>query len=106
MRLLALDRPGYGGSDALPAGGASWTGPLARDVAAILDEVHVERWRCWPGRAGRWPLALAAGLPADVSALGIVAGLVPRHAYDDPAVRRAAAERLRPLELADTLPSG
>jgi pimeloyl-ACP methyl ester carboxylesterase len=49
-------------------------------------------------------LALAAALPARVSALGIVAGLVPRQAYDDPAVRRAGAERLRTLELADTLP--
>jgi pimeloyl-ACP methyl ester carboxylesterase len=106
MRLLALDRPGYGGSDALPAG-SSWTGPLARDVAAILDQLHVERvvLLAWSGGTLA-ALALAAALPAHVSALGIVAGLVPRQAYDDPAVRLAAGERLRTLELADTLPPG
>jgi pimeloyl-ACP methyl ester carboxylesterase len=107
VRLLALDRPGYGGSDALPAGGSSWTGPLARDVAAILDELHVERVALLAWSGGTLAaLVLAAALPAHVSGLGIVAGLVPRQAYDDPAVRRAAAERLRTLELADTLPPG
>jgi pimeloyl-ACP methyl ester carboxylesterase len=106
VRLLALDRPGYGGSDALPAG-SPWTGALARDVAAVLDELDVERvlLLAWSGGT-LVALALAAALPAHVSALGIVAGLVPRQAYDDPAVGRAAAERLRTLELADTLPPG
>lgn len=97
VRLLALDRPGYGGSDALPAG-SPWTGALARDVAAVLDELDVERvlLLAWSGGTLA-ALALAAALPAHVSALGIVAGLVPRQAYDDPAVGRAAAERLRTL---------
>ena len=103
MRLLALDRSGYGGSDALPAG-SSWTGPLAGDVAAILDELRVERvvLLAWSGGTLA-ALALATAQPTHVSALGIVAGLVPRQANDDTAVRRAAAERLRTLELAETL---
>lgn len=107
VRLLALDRPGYGGSDALPADGSSWTGPLTRDVAAILDELQLERVAllAWSGGALA-ALALAAALPAHIAALGIVAGVVPRQAYDDPTVREAAAERLRTLELADTLPPG
>ena len=104
VRLLALDRPGYGGSDPLPVG-RSRTGPLARDVATVLDELGVERVALLAWSGGTLAaLALAAALPARVSALGIVAGLVPRQAYDDPAVRRAGAERLRTLELADTLP--
>jgi pimeloyl-ACP methyl ester carboxylesterase len=107
VRLLALDRPGYGGSDPLPIGGSSWTGRLAHDVAVVLDELQVERVALLAWSGGTLAaLALAASLPAQVSALGIVAGLVPRQAYDDPAVRRAGAERLRMLELADTLPPG
>jgi pimeloyl-ACP methyl ester carboxylesterase len=107
VRLLALDRPGYGGSDALPADGSAWTGPLARDVAVIFDELQLERVAllAWSGGALA-AVALAAALPAHVTALGIVAGVVPRQAYDDPTVREAAAERLRTLELADTLPPG
>jgi pimeloyl-ACP methyl ester carboxylesterase len=107
VRLLALDRPGYGGSDPLPTGGTSWTGPLARDVAAVLDELQVERVALLAWSGGTLAaLALAAALPAQVSALGIVSGVVPRQAYDDAAVRRAGADRLRTLELADTLPPG
>jgi pimeloyl-ACP methyl ester carboxylesterase len=107
VRLLALDRPGYGGSDPLPIGGSSWTGPLARDVAAVLGELQVGHvgLLAWSGGTLA-ALALAAALPAQVSALGIVSGLVPRQAYDDPAVRRAGAERLHTLGLADTLPPG
>jgi pimeloyl-ACP methyl ester carboxylesterase len=107
VRLLALDRPGYGGSDPLPDSGSSWTGPLARDMAAVLDELDVERVALLAWSGGTLAaLPIAAALPAQVSALGIVAGLVPRQAYDDPAVRRAGAERLRTLGLADTLPPG
>jgi pimeloyl-ACP methyl ester carboxylesterase len=41
-----------------------------------------------------------------VAALGIVAGLVPRQAYDDPAVRDAGEGRLGVIELADVLAPG
>lgn len=40
VRLLALDRPGYGGSDPLPADAAPVTGPLAR--LGALAAVHGE----------------------------------------------------------------
>jgi pimeloyl-ACP methyl ester carboxylesterase len=107
VRLLALDRPGYGGSDPLPQDAAPGAGPLARHVAAVLDEVDVGRvvLLAWSGGT-LGALAIAANVPERVSALGIVAGLVPRQAYDDPAVREAAAERLATLELADELPPG
>jgi pimeloyl-ACP methyl ester carboxylesterase len=107
VRLLALDRPGYGGSDPLPAGTAPETAPLARQVASVLDELAIGRTAlvAWSGGTLA-ALAVAASLPERVSALGIVAGLVPRQAYDDPDVREAGAQRLRTLELADTLPPG
>jgi pimeloyl-ACP methyl ester carboxylesterase len=107
VRLLALDRPGYGGSDPLPADAAPETAPLARQVASVLDELAIGRTAlvAWSGGTLA-ALAVAASLPERVSALGIVAGLVPRQAYDDPDVREAGAQRLRTLELADTLPPG
>ena len=108
VRLLALDRPGYGGSDPLPPRGAAlWPEALAADISAVLDAVGVERCLvlAWSGGALA-ALALAAGLRDRVSALGIVAGLVPRQGYDDPAVRTAGADRLDILELADLLAPG
>ena len=108
VRLLALDRPGYGGSDPLPPGTADdWPEVMAADTAALLDALGIDRCGvlAWSGGslAG---LALAALVPARVSALVLVAGLVPRQAYDDPDVRAAGAARLDTIELADSLPPG
>ncbi len=107
VRLLALDRPGYGGSDPVPAGTSEWTGPLVRGVVAILDGLQVERVALLAWSGGTLAaLAIAAALAERISALGIVSGLVPRQAYEDLPVREAAAERLSTLELADVLPPG
>ena len=114
VRVLALDRPGYGGSDPLPsvaresaASPGGWADVVVGDVAAVLDRLRIERCGvvAWSGGA-LTAVAVAAGLPERVAALGIVAGLVPRQAYDDPAVRAAGAERLGMLELAEALPPG
>jgi pimeloyl-ACP methyl ester carboxylesterase len=114
VRVLAPDRPGYGGSDPLPTVGSrpgvspdGWAEVVVGDVAAVLDEVRVERCGvvAWSGGA-LTALAVAAGLPERIAALGIVAGLVPRQAYDDPAVREAGGERLGTLALAEVLPPG
>jgi pimeloyl-ACP methyl ester carboxylesterase len=113
IRLLALDRPGYGGSDPLPlaassgagdpGGCADWTRLLSEDIGRVLDAVAVERCAvlAWSGGALAG-LALAARLPARVSALGIV----PRQAYGDLSVRDAGAERTAALELAEAMPPG
>jgi pimeloyl-ACP methyl ester carboxylesterase len=108
VRLLAVDRPGYGGSAPLPAGtGAAWPDALAERVAATLDARGVGRCGvlAWSGGALAG-VALAALLGERVAALGIVGGLVPRQAYDDPDVRAAGAGRLGVIELADALPPG
>jgi pimeloyl-ACP methyl ester carboxylesterase len=108
VRLLAIDRPGYGGTS--PAAGpwsADWPGAVAADVATALDALGVGRCAvlAWSGGA-LTGVALAAGLPDRVAALGIVAGLVPRQAYDDPDVREAGEGRLGVIELADVVPPG
>ena len=108
VRLLAVDRPGYGRSAPLPPRtGAAWPGALAAAAAATLDAVGVERCGvlAWSGGALAG-VALAGLLGARVAALGIVGGLVPRQAYDDTRVREAAAGRLGVIELADALPPG
>ncbi len=107
VRLLAVDRPGYGGSDPLDPPPASWPAAWSAAVGRVLDALGVERCGvlAWSGGALSG-LALAAGLPDRVGAVGIVAGLVPRQAYDDPDVRVAAASRWAMVELADALPEG
>lgn len=142
VRLLAIDRPGYGGSSAT-AGlwSADWPVAVAADVARVLDELGVDRCAvlAWSGGAltglalagaatttsagagasatgtadagiagdaGTSPRAKAAPLARRVAALGIVAGLVPRQAYDDTAVRAAGENRLGVVELADAMPPG
>lgn len=111
VRLLALDRPGYGGSDPLPPGtGERWPAVLATDVAALLDALGVERCGVLAWSGGALAGVALAAEPASgagrVAALTLVAGLVPRQAYRDPAVAEAGAARLDTLELADALPPG
>jgi pimeloyl-ACP methyl ester carboxylesterase len=116
VRLLAVDRPGYGGTSPLSggAGDPTWHTVVAEDVAAVLDAAHVDSAAvlAWSGGAlAGLALAAASADPASpladrIAALGIVAGVVPRPAYDDPAVRTAAESRLRVIELGDDLVPG
>jgi pimeloyl-ACP methyl ester carboxylesterase len=107
VRLLALDRPGYGGSDTLPAASPAWTTQFTGAVVRALDRLGVERIAvlAWSGGALS-ALALAAARPERVSVLAIVGGLVPREAYDEPAVRAAGGGRLDTLALANLLAPG
>jgi len=121
VRLLAVDRPGYGGSSPAAAGtwAPSWPDAWVADVAAALDHLGVGRCAvlAWSG-AALAGLALAAHgssggggtkegpLAGRVAALGIAAGLVPRQAYDDPDVRAAGEGRLGVIEMAEVVPPG
>jgi len=109
VRLLVVDRPGYGESSPLPAGVASTLAARGDDVAAALRaldvaEAGVVGW----SNGGSVALALAARHPAVVQALVLVATPAPdddvpwvpdeyravnRALRPDPA---SAAERLAP----------
>src|SRR6185312_1185930 len=80
LRLLAYDRPGYGGST--PAPGRSVADATA-DVAAILDALGVERFATygWSG-GGPHALACAALLPDRCAAVATIAGVGPTDAPD------------------------
>jgi len=72
VRLVALDRPGFGYSDFRPRTLADWPG----DVAEVADALGLQRFAIL-GLSGGAPFALAcaASLVARVSATAIVSGL-------------------------------
>ena len=75
LRLLAYDRPGYGGSTRQEG---RKVGDAAADVATILDHLGVERFATY-GISGGGPhaLACAALLPERCAAAASVAGVAP-----------------------------
>jgi uncharacterized protein YjbI with pentapeptide repeats/pimeloyl-ACP methyl ester carboxylesterase len=75
LRLVAYDRPGYGGSTPQPD---RTVADVAADVAAIADDLHVSRFAVW-GVSGGGPHALAcAALLADrVVAAAIASSVMP-----------------------------
>ena len=79
LRLIAYDRPGYGGST--PSPGRS-VADAAGDVAAILDALGVERFATygWSG-GGPHALACAALLPDRCAAVATLSGVA---AFDAP----------------------
>jgi len=75
IRLIGYDRPGYGGSTALPGRNIAETG---RDVGAIADYLGIERFGVWGVSGGGAPaLACAATLPKRVVATVSMAGVAP-----------------------------
>ena len=78
IRLLAYDRPGYGGSDRLVGRAVA---AAAADVEAIADTLGLERFAV-VGRSGGGPhaLACAALLKHRVTRVAVLVGIAPRDA--------------------------
>jgi pimeloyl-ACP methyl ester carboxylesterase len=93
VRLIAVDRPGYGGSA---------PGPFLPGVLGLLDELGLDEVVviAWSGGA-RAGLELAASGRA--SALQLVGGVVPVEAYGDPEVAAMAGHRVALVEMAEDL---
>ncbi|MBV9952630.1 MAG: alpha/beta hydrolase, partial [Acidimicrobiia bacterium] len=95
VRLLAVDRPGFGHSSPDPAGTAASfgrdVGVLARELG--LADIAVLGWSAGAVSA----LGVAAACGPLVRTVGIAAGLPPGPAYGDPAVLDAAADGQRLL---------
>jgi len=78
VRLIAPDRPGYGGSDPHPSGGLS-TWP--DDVFALADQLGIESFSVMGHSAGGpHALAIAADSHGRVDAVIVVCGAAPREA--------------------------
>lgn len=93
LRLIAVDRPGIGGSgpdpEATPAS-------VAADHVAVLDHLGIERAAVVSWSAGSvTALALAGGHPDRVTSLTLVAPLIPADAYGDPGVLDGADDSRR-----------
>ncbi|MFI9270780.1 alpha/beta fold hydrolase [Kitasatospora sp. NPDC052896] len=75
VRLIAFDRPGYGGSDRLQG---RQVAAAAADVQAIADEFGLARFAV-VGRSGGGPHALACGalLPGRVHRVAVLVSLAP-----------------------------
>ncbi|HET6951008.1 MAG TPA: alpha/beta hydrolase [Acidimicrobiales bacterium] len=97
VRLVSVDRPGYGGSTPLGAGTAPTITGFADDLAAVLaalglGEVAVAGWSA----GGRVALALAARHPAVVRAVAVVATPAPHEEVPwIPAEHAAMLDQLR-----------
>ena len=80
IRLVAWDRPGYGGSSTRPG---RTVASVAADAVAVADALGIETFRTW-GKSGGGPhaLACAALLPDRVPAVAILAGVAPYGAPD------------------------
>jgi pimeloyl-ACP methyl ester carboxylesterase len=104
VRLLSVDRPGYGRSDPLAPDAWSTVGSAADDLAAVLDELEVGRVGVLGWSAGgRVALALAARRPDLVDRVVVVGTPAPdgEIPWLDPE-QRHLLERLRTLAPKDS----
>jgi pimeloyl-ACP methyl ester carboxylesterase len=84
VRLLAVDRPGFGRSDPDPAGSLT---ALGRDLRLLLDHLGIERAGLLGWSAGGLAaLAAAASLGERVSRVVLAGTVPPFEAHRDPAV--------------------
>jgi 4,5:9,10-diseco-3-hydroxy-5,9,17-trioxoandrosta-1(10),2-diene-4-oate hydrolase len=74
-RFLVLDRPGWGGSDALPVTGASYRRTVADLLVRVLDALGLERVTVIGGSIGDvWALSLAQHHPERVVRVVLLGG--------------------------------
>jgi pimeloyl-ACP methyl ester carboxylesterase len=99
VRLLSVDRPGYGRSDPVAAGQWATVASAADDIAVVLDSLDVDRVGVvgWAA-GGRVALALAARRPDLVDRVVVVATPAPDEEvpWMGPD-QRSALERLRTM---------
>jgi pimeloyl-ACP methyl ester carboxylesterase len=93
VRLLAVDRPGIGGSDPDPS---STPASVADDLVAVLDHLGIERAGVLAWSTGTlFALAFAGAHPDRCGRVVLAAPLVPADAYDDPSVLDGADDARR-----------
>jgi pimeloyl-ACP methyl ester carboxylesterase len=82
VRLIAINRPGYGGSSTVP-GTPSLLG-VGRDTAALADRLGLAEFAVF-GASGGGPFAVATAIaaPAAVRAVGVVGGTGPWRLLSD-----------------------
>jgi pimeloyl-ACP methyl ester carboxylesterase len=96
VRLLFVDRPGYGGSDPVADGAWATVASAADDLAAVLDGLRVRRVGVagWSA-GGRVALALAARRPDLVDRVAVIG--TPAPDAEVPWIAREQRDRLERL---------
>lgn len=105
VRLIGVDRPGYGSSDAMPEGAFATVDSAADDAAAVLESVlapgvtaGVAGWSA----GGRVALALAARRPDLVGRVAVIGTPAPDEEVAwIPEENRAAIDALRGVSAVD-----
>lgn len=93
VRLLAVDRPGIGASDADPR---ATPRSVAADLVGVLDRLGIDRAGILSWSTGSiFALALAGAHPERCRRIVLAAPLVPADAYDDPSVLDGADDARR-----------
>ena len=102
VRLIAVDRPGFGMSTFDPAGTPT---SFAADLRVLVEYLGLDHFNVLGWSAGCvWALAVGALLPDVIGDITIVGGLVPVEACKDPEVRAVAGDaRLAMWETATDL---
>jgi pimeloyl-ACP methyl ester carboxylesterase len=96
IRLVAVDRLGYGDTDELPLPWGVAVDPRrwADDVRVLLDHLGIDRCRVAAWSAGcHWAFGLAAGLPDRIEGVVPYGCLAPYESFDDPEVVAASGPR-------------
>jgi pimeloyl-ACP methyl ester carboxylesterase len=96
IRLVAVDRPGYGRSDPQPEPDpTAW----AADVARLADHLGLDRFGLAAWSAGAtWAFGVAAALGDRVTKVVTYGCLAPYEAFDDPGVVAASGSRAGVVE--------
>ena len=90
VRLVAVDRPGFGHSTSDPEATPMSFG---HDLVALLDHLGIDQVAVVAWSAGAiWALGFAAVAPTRTRSVTIVGGLAPFEAFTDDAVWQAAGE--------------
>jgi pimeloyl-ACP methyl ester carboxylesterase len=92
VRLVAVDRPGYGWTDPQP--GRPDVLAWGREVGVLLEQLGIDRCRILAWSAGApWAFGIAGALGDRVERLVTYAALAPLEAFDDAAVAAASGAR-------------
>ncbi|MEA2438677.1 MAG: hypothetical protein QOH76_101, partial [Thermoleophilaceae bacterium] len=96
--VIALDLPGFGESDALPAGTPPTPRALAGAVVSFLDGLGVARPHVAGNSLGGW-IALELGLDGSAASVTAIApaGLWPRALPPKPSIARGVARAATPV---------
>jgi pimeloyl-ACP methyl ester carboxylesterase len=91
IRMVCVERPGFGLSERLRPGALGYDFP--GDVDAVVRHLGIERYAvAGASMGGRYALACGAAQPEAVTMVGVIAGVLPPSSYPDDEMAIMAAQ--------------